>query len=547
MKTTSTRMLKGLVGVLLLAGLATSALAAGGSYFIDFAAARPKSYAKQYPILRPCPPLVNGTAANPIVGARFLDSVESLMPQDMALGQIVVFEVRIDVTDSVAPENGKATFKMGWSTETTMGAPFGYDEAYGVYCAFIDTADEAHNDAGGNAAVDSTTWVWTNEKNPAKPADEIIGTFDLSGLDQGDTVVLEIWMVLDKTFPDKATGNVQSRLIAANTATGDTINTGNQTVPLLKVDDFATLGNIGDYVWLDTDKDGVQDTGEVGLANVTVRLYKSAVPIATMTTDANGFYLFTGLPTGSYAVEFVLPDSTYKFSPQDIGGNDALDSDADVTTGLTAAFALAPGQTILTVDAGMYLKTTLAVVSAFGAEVRDGQVCVHWQTSSEMGTLGYYVERLVPESGAYIRVNATLVPAKIMVRGLRDYEIVDTGASAVGTVTYRLVELESRGGLNVYGPYVVDLGGGAAAGDELAAPPTVENVSSALEIRAMTAGKGHMVLRWSSVEGKTYRLERSADLRTFEPVAAGIPATAPENVTVVVDGASAGFYRVAAE
>ena len=539
------------VAGLSLAGLVSQSLAAGGSYTIDFAAARPSSYAKQYPIFRACPSLINGTANNPIVGARFLDSVESLEPQDMALGQIVVYEVLINVNGSVSPEGGKATFTMGWSTETTSGAPFGYDEAYGVYCAFIDTGDEAHVDPLGNAAVDNTSWVWINEKNPSKSPDEIVGTFDLSGLDDGDTVVLEIWMVLDKTFVNGATGNIQSRLISARTASGDTINTGNQTVPLMKVDDFASLCSLGDWLWLDTDRDGIQDLGEVGKAGFTVVLYAvppsgPVVPVATNITDQTGHYLFSGLVAGNYQVRFIIPppdpSREYVISPRYAGTDPALDSNID-TSGWTEVITLSAGEQNPTIDAGIWEKTTLAVVVSFEALVReDGQVAVQWQTSMEKDTLGYYVERR-EASGAYTRINARLEPAKIMVSGLRTYQLVDAGAVAGGTYTYRLVEVETTGRINTYGPYEVSVGGGTADG---ASEPAVEEAAVPV-ISALTAGSGHMVLRWSSAAGQSFRLERSADLKSFETVAAGIPATPPENVTVVVDGAQAGFYRVAVE
>src|SRR5699024_8821197 len=55
---------------------------------------------------------------------------------------------------------------------------------------------------------------------------------------------------------------------------------------------------IGDYVWIDTDENGQQDSGEEPLANVTVNLLDAAgnpVPGQTTTTDANGYYQFDEL------------------------------------------------------------------------------------------------------------------------------------------------------------------------------------------------------------------------------------------------------------
>jgi hypothetical protein len=110
---------------------------------------------------------------------------------------------------------------------------------------------------------------------------------------------------------------------------------------------------IGDYVWNDIDRDGIQDVSEPGISDVTVTLYDCAGnQIDTTTTDANGLYSFTVAP-GNYYVEFTLP-SGMVFSPMDVGADDAIDSDADTVTGETACTTLAPGENDLTWDAGMY-------------------------------------------------------------------------------------------------------------------------------------------------------------------------------------------------
>ncbi|AWM36743.1 SdrD B-like domain-containing protein [Gemmata obscuriglobus] len=48
------------------------------------------------------------------------------------------------------------------------------------------------------------------------------------------------------------------------------------------------------------------------------------------------------------------PSGGYTFSPKDQGGNDALDSDADTTTGRSAVFSLSANQQYLDLDAGMW-------------------------------------------------------------------------------------------------------------------------------------------------------------------------------------------------
>lgn len=49
---------------------------------------------------------------------------------------------------------------------------------------------------------------------------------------------------------------------------------------------------IGNRIWRDTNHNGVQDPGENGIANVTVRLYQGSTRVGTAVTNANGEYYF---------------------------------------------------------------------------------------------------------------------------------------------------------------------------------------------------------------------------------------------------------------
>jgi hypothetical protein len=116
------------------------------------------------------------------------------------------------------------------------------------------------------------------------------------------------------------------------------------------------LASLGDFVWHDLNANGVQDAGELGVENVTVNLLDCAGNIlATTTTNASGFYLFSGLMPGNFNVQFVLP-SGYAFSPQNIG-DDLFDSDADAS-GFTECTTLTAGENDLSWDAGIYMLPT---------------------------------------------------------------------------------------------------------------------------------------------------------------------------------------------
>ena len=63
-------------------------------------------------------------------------------------------------------------------------------------------------------------------------------------------------------------------------------------------------GRIGDFVWNDLDRDGIQDPGESGLANVTVNLLDgNGMPAGTATTGSDGGYIFEGLCADDYTVD----------------------------------------------------------------------------------------------------------------------------------------------------------------------------------------------------------------------------------------------------
>ncbi|WP_236653937.1 SdrD B-like domain-containing protein, partial [Staphylococcus delphini] len=67
--------------------------------------------------------------------------------------------------------------------------------------------------------------------------------------------------------------------------------------------------NIGDKVWEDTNKDGIQDADEPGIANVTVTLKDADGNVVdTRVTDTNGNYLFENVEQGDYTVEFETPE-----------------------------------------------------------------------------------------------------------------------------------------------------------------------------------------------------------------------------------------------
>jgi hypothetical protein len=123
-------------------------------------------------------------------------------------------------------------------------------------------------------------------------------------------------------------------LMAGCSDTNEPVGTAGPEATLSKRQLTTGCQSIGDRVWLDLDCDGVQDKNdagftEPGVADVTVNLYNcDGDLLATTTTDATGFYLFSDLDEyGQYRVCFVLP-AGYTFTAKDQGGSEGSDSDA---------------------------------------------------------------------------------------------------------------------------------------------------------------------------------------------------------------------------
>ena len=107
---------------------------------------------------------------------------------------------------------------------------------------------------------------------------------------------------------------------------------------------------IGDRVWEDTNKDGIQDDGEPGIKDVEVTLLNDkGVEINKTTTDEKGNYSFTDLDSGTYTVNFATPDG-YLATKENAGADKEKDSEGkSVTVTLT-------DKDDLTVDSGFYLS-----------------------------------------------------------------------------------------------------------------------------------------------------------------------------------------------
>ncbi|HKK76036.1 MAG TPA: GEVED domain-containing protein, partial [Saprospiraceae bacterium] len=125
-------------------------------------------------------------------------------------------------------------------------------------------------------------------------------------------------------------------------------------------DYYQQFAKLGDFVWFDLNKNGIQDAGEPGIPGVELTLTATidGVPFtATTTTDNNGMYMFPGLlPDETYTITVTQPNN-YQATPGETNietGDPANDSDADPTTGMTGTVTLVAGENEPDVDFGFY-------------------------------------------------------------------------------------------------------------------------------------------------------------------------------------------------
>ena len=119
---------------------------------------------------------------------------------------------------------------------------------------------------------------------------------------------------------------------------------------------FVKSASVGDYVWFDANKDGLQDSDEPALPGITATIVDasgnpvvdaSGHPVSAVTTGADGKYKFENLLPGDYKVSFQAP-AGYEATTSGAGDDRGADSN-----GTESAVSLAQGQDDMTVDYGL--------------------------------------------------------------------------------------------------------------------------------------------------------------------------------------------------
>mgnify|MGYP006254845563 FL=1 len=186
----------------------------------------------------------------------------------------------------------------------------------------------------------------------------------------------------DDSLDSDIDSNGQSGVVSLTSGEHNpTIDAGFYPLPSLPV-------SLGDYVWLDENGDGVQDSDEMGIEGILVTLSdENGVVIDSVLTDENGNYLFDGLPAGTYTVS--VPTT---------GLNDET-----LTTPESFTVTLAAGEEDLTLDFGYEpLPEPVTIGDYIWLDTNGDGV----QDADETGLEGITVT-LLDENGAIVETTVT--------------------------------------------------------------------------------------------------------------------------------------------
>jgi protocatechuate 3,4-dioxygenase beta subunit len=190
---------------------------------------------------------------------------------------------------------------------------------------------------------------------------------------------------------------------------------------------------IGDRVWNDLNMNGIQESGEPGVANVKVSLYnQSGILLDTTRTNGQGIYSFMNLRQRLYYLQFSLPDG-FQFTIQNAPGTNEDDSDVD-NTGTTPLISLAHGSNLLQIDAGIFRSSARIVMGKVWKDGNEDGICNTGETY-ETGVKVYLKDLATGEvkssitnhAGRYALITNNVGEHHVVVEAPEDFVFTEKG------------------------------------------------------------------------------------------------------------------------
>jgi SdrD B-like domain len=303
--------------------------------------------------------------------------------------------VQVTVTMSVSPAGTSNSIVLDSQFEQSFGTVAAPPATASIgTTVWMDTNQDGLDDNGEQGVAGVTVDLLSGTGSFIEcTTTDASGLYQFTNLDAGTYQVQVIVPTGDgvttQSVSPGATGDLNSVINGSGLTSVITLTTG-------EIDNNVNAGltpppaALGDYVWLDANRNGLQDSNETGVAGVTVDLLNATGTsiLATTTTNSSGAYSFAHLNPGTYEVQFLAPTGD-TFTTQGVGSNSAIDSNANQTTGVTEPVTLTAGQTDNTIDAGLQIAPAALGDYVWLDANRNGL-----QDSNETGVAGVTVDLL---------------------------------------------------------------------------------------------------------------------------------------------------------
>lgn len=212
---------------------------------------------------------------------------------------------------------------------------------------------------------------------------------------------------------------------------------------------YYPMASICNSVFFDGNSNGLFDTDESGMQDVTLELYdaNSNELIKTVVTDIEGVYLFDYLGKDDYYIR-VLPPTNYLITIAHVGDDESMDSDVDNSNGpfTTAMYTLAPGMKLNDVNIGLRSGATVDVdwINING-ENKGSYNEIHWTVSSQNNSSHYEIERKTKSANSFISIGKSGVESSLSTQKY-SYKDYDTKNFNLGY--YRIAEYDVNGNVS---------------------------------------------------------------------------------------------------
>ena len=430
------------------------------------------------------------------------------------------------------------------SATNATGFTATWDAAYRATNYYLDVSTNA--DFGGSGSLASDLFI--SEYVEGSGSEKFIEIFNGTGasVDLSDYALLLYPNGTNSPNPSNTlSGTLANGSVAVfrNSSATNLIGTVNTAVNF-NGDDAVALWKLSAASYVDVFGSIGYDPGTAWTVGTNTTLDKTLVRKSSvtggLTTNPATNFPTLGTEWDQYALNTVSNLDSHTFSggtaPSYVAGysnlllgNVTSCAVTGLTEGVTYYFRVrAEGDCVSASTATMDVvpAPTSVVLYHFTTGVENGQVVVRWRTASEENTVGFYVERW--NGTEWVRVGAFIYAEGEGGFGAA-YALVDVEALPGVETRYRLVEIETDGEIQVYGPF--------------------DRIATVLQFQSpVTMTTNGALLRWLSREGEFYKILRSTNLIAgkagFRPIATGLPATPPENEYLDPAAAGLGMYLI---